>query len=174
MAREEGLPVEVLDDRGHLARPLPGIWGWRWPKYRERIVALLELVRGGSPPWRAARAVGIPKEYWASWRRKAQRGKPSDQKYVLLMAAVDEAQEWAQCQAHLNVHRARPDRWLEIAPSRHGGDGPDEPGYVDPTRHEISGPGGGPVQSQSAGANLDALSVEELEVLRALVEKAGS
>lgn len=115
------------------------------PKLQERVVG---FVRAGAYVETAAAAAGISKETLYSWLR---RGAAGEAPFAAFAEAVEEAQALAEMRDLALIGKAAETEWTAAAwrlerkfPDRYGRR----------TKHEVSGPEGGPIEVADVRAKL--------------------
>jgi hypothetical protein len=129
------------------------------PEVREKI---LQYIRAGAFEWVAAQAAGIGRATFYRWMRDPRA------EYQVFADDVRQAHAVVRVTAEVEVRKMDPLAWLRIGPGRSK---QDEPGWTEQVA--ITGPNGGPVQTEQVEPSLDLskLTDEELAQLRGLQAK---
>jgi transposase len=133
---------------------------------QERVVA---AVRAGAHREQAAQAAGVSRSTLQAW---LQRGEAADAptRFQKFAQALREAEAEFELEGLAVISRAAEGGdWRAMAwklERRH----PERWGRQ--TRHEVTGPDGGPVEVEGAGIDTSKLSMKELADLQTLMEKA--
>lgn len=106
----------------------------------EREAQILASIRAGAFDWVAARAAGVSVPTFYRWL--ADKRKP----YRDFAEKVAEARAVARLSVEIEVRKKSPEFWLSRGPGR---ERPGEPGWSEKTILEHTGPGGGPVKTET-------------------------
>lgn len=152
-----------------------------WP-LEAMIEPVCDAIRQGASEWAAACAAGISREVWRKWWRTAHRkGAFAGEEELVQQCrwffdSLDEAAATAMSTAEKIVFIGSPDKTLK-RPShvRRGPRGWGE-SWNEAQRVELSGPKGGPLQSETKSVaavfDMTKLSPDEAMALRGLMLKA--
>lgn len=106
----------------------------------EREAQILASIRAGAFDWVAAQAAGVSAPTFYRWL--ADKRQP----YRAFAEKVAEARAIARLSVEIEVRKKSPEFWLSRGPGR---ERPGEPGWGEKTTVEHTGPGGGPVKTES-------------------------
>ena len=134
----------------------------------ERAARVLQAISAGNHKAVAARLAGVHPETVGNWLKEGEKAK-SGQLFEFF-EGFTRAEAEAEARAVVAWQRAMPDDWRASRdflarrfPER----------WADKTRHELTGAGGGPIQTETLATDpdLSVLTVEELIALEAINAK---